>query len=375
MSGRPPQRVLGPRPGTCPVERGTHARLTEVGRASATLDGASSTDLALRARVATDRRMSDDWRCAGLQSAGVTTLDRAYALAASQFGLASRSQLLAAGLTAGALDHRVRVREWTVPLAGVYDLHAPLRDDGLPWEALLMSAQLAHPGECAAVLATAGRLRGLPYCSDGGIDVRVPPGLEQVQRPGIRFHTWKVWPRDIVRDGPFLVTVPVRTVADLLLRRGRDQGVAILDAALHLGLITLEDLTTVAAIMGGRRGCRRARTYLPLTAIGAQSPLETKVRLIAVDAGHPPDGLQVPLLDDAGRVIGYGDLGWKTRDGWLIAECDGIGPHSLPNALAHDRRRQNELLLQPGVTIVRFTWPDTESPAYVVSVIRRALTH
>lgn len=304
----------------------------------------------------------------------MATPDPTSVLAESQFGLASRSQLLAAGLTAGALDHRVRTRQWTVPFEGVYDLHAAVRGDHLPWESMLMASQLAHPGECAAVLATAGRLWQLPYCGDRGIDVRVPPGLEQRQRPAIRFHTWKVWPTDIVMCGPFLATTPVRTVADLLLRRGREHGVAILDAALHRGLIGLEDVPTIAAIMGGRRGCRRARTYLTMTAIGAQSPLETRVRLSAVDAGYPPDALQVPILDDDGRVIGYGDIGWKTRQGWLIAECDGIGPHSVPIALAHDRRRQNEFLLRPGVSVVRFTWADSESPGYIASVIRRALT-
>jgi hypothetical protein len=159
----------------------------------------------------------------------------------------------------------------------------------------------------------------------------------------------------------------------LLLRRGRVHGVAILDSAIHLGLIGAGDLATIAAIMGGRRGCRRARTYLTMTAVGAQSPLETRVRLIAVDAGLPPDGLQVPVHDHSGRVIGYGDIGWRTPRGWLIAECDGIGPHSLPGALAHDRRRQNEMLQQPGVSIVRFTWTDADSPAYVVGMIRRGL--
>jgi hypothetical protein len=303
----------------------------------------------------------------------MTTIARAYALAEDQFGLAGRSQLLASGVSAGTISHHVRSRDWSVPLSGVYDLHAPIRDDHLPWDALLMAAQLAHPGEGAAVLGTGGRLWSLPDCNDRGIDVRVRPGLEQVQRPGIRFHTWAVWPTDIVRHGPFLTTSPIRTIADLLLRRPRDQGVAILDAGLHRGLITPADFDTIAAIMGGRRGCRRARTCLPMAAIGAESPLETRIRLISADAGMPPDALQVPVHDDAGLLIGYGDIGWRTSRGWLIVECDGIGPHSLPSALAHDRRRQNELLLRPGIDVIRFTWSDADVPAYVVSVLRRAL--
>jgi hypothetical protein len=299
---------------------------------------------------------------------------RAHALAETQHGVASRAQVLALGISEGRISHQVRTGMWDVILPGTYDLHARLRDGDVPWRSRLIAAQLAHPGQCAAVLPTAGRLWGLPYTRDRLVHVAVRPGLEQVQRPGYRFHTWQVPPLDIVRKDGLLITSPARTVADLLLIRGREQGVATLDAAVHLGLIDPErDVRVIAAIMGGRRGVRRARTYLDQFAVGAQSPLETRIRLIATDAGMPPDGLQVPIYDDAGALLGYGDIGWRTRRGWLIAECDGEGVHALPSALLHDRHRQNEFLLRPGVGVVRFTWADSESPAYVVSVLRRAL--
>ena len=302
------------------------------------------------------------------------SLLRAHALAESQEGIASRRQLLALGLSEGVISHQLRRGTWRTVLPAVYDLHAPLRDGTAPWRARLVAAQLAHPGQCPAVLATAGRIWGLPYCRDRLVHVRVRPGLEQVQRPGIRFHTWDVLPRDIQRHEGFWVTTPVRTVADLLLRRNREQGVAVLDAAAHLGLIDPDtDPRVIAAIMGGRRGCVRARTYLTQFAVGAQSPLETRIRLIATDGGLPPDQLQVPVLDRDGILLGYGDIGWRTARGWLIAECDGRSAHEHPEALLHDRRRQNAFVLQPGIDVVRFTWADSESPSYVLGVLRRAL--
>ena len=303
-----------------------------------------------------------------------TPLSRAYALAESQFGVAARRQLLCLGMTEGAISHQVRVRAWSLAIPGVYDLYSSLRDGDLPWDSRLMAVQLAHPGEAAGAAPTAGRLWGLPYCQDRTVHVAVRPGLEQAQRPGVRFHTWQVRPDDVGMRGPFLVTSAVRTTADLMLMRGREQGVAILDAALHLGYLEPESgPRVIGAIIAGRRGCRRARSYLRDMAVGAQSPLETRIRLIASDAGLAPDTLQVPIVDPQGHVLAYGDIGWRTRRGWLIAECDGAAVHSLPPALLYDRRRQNEILLQPGFDVVRFTWGDSGRPGYVISVLRRAL--
>lgn len=303
-----------------------------------------------------------------------TLLLRAHALAETQFGMASRQQLMDLGLTSGSISHHLRCGAWSIAMEGVYDLLAPIRDQVVPWRSRLAAAQLAHPGRAVAVGPTAGRVRGLPYCRDALVHVAMPPGREQEQRPGYRFHTWAIEPLDIVRAGGFLVTSPVRTVADLLLMRGREQGVAILDAAVHTALIDpTRDPDVIGAIIGGRRHCRRARAHLREMTVGAQSPLETRIRLIACDAGLRPDALQVPIIDPRGHLLAYGDIGWRTRRGWLIAECDGAAVHSLPQALLHDRRRQNEILLQPGFDVVRFTWADSESPTYVVSVLRRAL--
>ena len=302
------------------------------------------------------------------------TLARAYALAERQFGTAARHQLLALGMTAGAISHQVRTRAWSATLPGVYDLHSPVRDGVVPWTTRLMAVQLAHPGQATAVIPTAGRIWDLPYCHDTSVHVAMRPGLEQEQRPGFRFHTWRIRADDLVVRGPFRVTSPVRTVADLILVRGREHAVAILDAALHLGFIDADTgPRVIGAIIGGRRGCRRARSYLRDMMVGAQSPLETRIRLIAVGAGLPPDALQVPIVNADGRVVAHGDIGWRTRRGWLIAECDGASVHSLPSALLHDRRRQNEILAQPGIEVVRFTWEDSTNPGYVISVLRRAL--
>ncbi len=83
----------------------------------------------------------------------------------------------------------------------------------------------------------------------------------------------------------------------------------------------------------------------------------------------------MPIVsDDHGALLGYGDMGWRLRDGtWLVAEADGRSVHELPEALLHDRRRQNAFLAGAGVSIVRFTWADCRTPSYIPGILRPLL--
>jgi hypothetical protein len=126
--------------------------------------------------------------------------------------------------------------------------------------------------------------------------------------------------------------------------------------------------------MARRRNCVAGRRHAEEARVGAQSPLETRVRLEAADAGLPPDGLQVPVFSSDGALLGYGDMGYRLPSGgWLIVEADGRSVHELPAALLHDRRRQNAFLGEPDISVVRFTWDDTRHRSYIPSVIRPIL--
>jgi very-short-patch-repair endonuclease len=94
----------------------------------------------------------------------------------------------------------------------------------------------------------------------------------------------------------------------------------ILDPADLRPYITLDELTARLREPGGR-GIRRARAALELVRIGAESPQETRLRLLARDAGLPEPLLQFELHDRRGRWIGAFDLAWP--EAALIAEYDG----------------------------------------------------
>jgi hypothetical protein len=144
----------------------------------------------------------------------------------------------------------------------------------------------------------------------------------------------------------------------------------VLDSALNRQLITADEFAQIPALIRGRRGAVAARRYLGEADGRAQSPLETRARLRCVDGNVPPDALQVDVRDPDGYLLGIGDLGWlKTK---VIAEADGAGPHGTPQAIFEDRQRQN-LFMNAGWIVLRFTWADTLRPDYIPYIVRQAI--
>jgi len=135
-------------------------------------------------------------------------------------------------------------------------------------------------------------------------------------------------------------------------------------------LIGADEFARIPALIRGRRGAVAARRYLAEADHRAQSPLETRARLRCVDGRVPPDVLQVDVRDDDGYLLGVGDLGWLAAR--VVAEADGAGVHGTPAAVFEDRRRQN-LFVNAGWRVLRFTWADTLRPDYIPYVVREAL--
>ncbi|MFI5100413.1 MAG: type IV toxin-antitoxin system AbiEi family antitoxin domain-containing protein [Actinomycetes bacterium] len=311
-------------------------------------------------------------------------LRRALDLARDQADVISRRQALGAGMTPAAVDWLLRQGTWAALLAGVYSVHAALY--GRVWTeqsfvTRLQASLLAHGPDCVAVMETAARIHRMPGLppDDGTIHLVRVPGGERHQQPGVRLHTRRLPASQIeVRSYETVraagVTSVLFTTADLARSMSRWDAVGMLDALLHEGRVCRSDLGGLDALVRGLRGARGARERVLLADGRAASPLETRVRLIATDAGMPPDRLQLPVLDRAGRLLGYGDMAWH-RPGrrTLIAEADGKLWHDAPSALYRDRARANDFSATDEVDVVRFTWEDTLRRSYIVSVLRTHL--
>jgi very-short-patch-repair endonuclease len=164
------------------------------------------------------------------------------------------------------------------------------------------------------------------------------------------------------------VTSPARTLADLVLSMARDDAVALVDAALFTRAVA--DTEEIRDAATGLHGYRRVDSWWSLVDGLAESPLETRLRLVLTDAGFAPEELQHTVRMD-GRPFARLDLAWPSRR--VCLEADGRDVHSQPDALYRDRHRQN-LLVAQGWTVLRATWQDLpENGGDVVEMVARAL--
>ncbi|MBI3691751.1 MAG: hypothetical protein HY239_14150, partial [Mycolicibacterium aromaticivorans] len=105
-----------------------------------------------------------------------------------------------------------------------------------------------------------------------------------------------------------VVTTPERTALDLARHLGRGEAVVHLDALAAATGIGPAAVLSLADRHPGARGIRRARNSVSLMDSGAQSPRESWLRLMLIDAGYPRPATQIPVSD--GYTTAFIDLGW-----------------------------------------------------------------
>jgi len=160
---------------------------------------------------------------------------------------------------------------------------------------------------------------------------------------------------DVVLVGGVPTTSPLRTAFDLARSRSLDEAVAGVDAMVHTCRLRVDAIARYAT--DGRmrwHGARRLPEVLSLAAAGAESPMETRLRLVLVRAGLPAPTLQHRVHDGWGRVVARLDLAYV--DARLGIDYDG-GCHWDPSAVRRDLRRQNALQAL-GWNLLRFTADD-----------------
>ncbi len=163
------------------------------------------------------------------------------------------------------------------------------------------------------------------------------------------------------------VTTPARTALDLACWHPSTTAVAALDALARATEFKMADVELLAARYRGRRGLERARVSLDLVDAGAQSPKETWLRLVLVQAGLPRPQTQIPVLDEFGGVMAYLDMGWE--DVKVAVEYDGDHHRSDRSQYNWDIRR-SERLQGCGWVVVRVVAGDR--PAEFLHRIRAA---
>ena len=143
--------------------------------------------------------------------------------------------------------------------------------------------------------------------------------------------------------------------------------VVAIDEALHRKLISDRQLELALGALAGRKGVARLRRALELSNSAAESPMETRLRLLIVRSGLPCPAAQMEITVN-GRFIARPDLLYVEER--LVIEFDG-GTHR--ERMIDDNRRQNRLV-SAGYTVLRFTSADIHRrPQAVVAEIRSQL--
>lgn len=105
------------------------------------------------------------------------------------------------------------------------------------------------------------------------------------------------------------VTSEERTAFDLARRGTLDDSIAKLDALANATDFKVDNVLELASRHRRTRGLRQLGKALDLVDAGAQSPRETWLRLLLINAGFPKPSTQIPVLDVDGYPRYFLDMG------------------------------------------------------------------
>ena len=257
----------------------------------------------------------------------------------------------------GAAFHRTRFGRYRVAIRP---------DDPI---GLLRAISAWLPGNAVFSGRTAAWLLGLSLSGAEPVEVTVPDASWVRPRPGLAVVRAHVEANEIDSKTDFPMTTITRTLTDLGRRAAITDAVVALDEALHRKMISRPNLDLAMGALTRAKGVARLRRALELSNSAAESPMETRLRLLIVLSGLPSPAVQVEVSVN-GQFIARPDLIYVEER--LVIEFDG-GTHR--DRMVDDNRRQNRLVTA-GYTVLRFASADIHRrPDAVVAEIRSQLAH
>ncbi len=201
-------------------------------------------------------------------------------------------------------------------------------------------------GVISGVAASA--LHGARWVDDDAVIELNWPGRKAP--PGVKARNETLLDAEITSRAGVSVTSIPRTAFDLARRGPAGQAVERLDALAAVTNFAVQDVLDIAANHPHVKGLQRVRGLLEQVDAGAQSPRETWLRLLLIEAGLPRPETQIPVP----RLDGYShyflDMGW--RDVMVAVEYDGE-QHRVDRNVYRDDLARSEYIAHVGWRRIR----------------------
>ncbi|MCB9416888.1 MAG: hypothetical protein H6522_06815 [Mycolicibacterium sp.] len=201
-------------------------------------------------------------------------------------------------------------------------------------------------GVISGVAASA--LHGARWVDDDAVIELNWPGRKSP--PGVKARNETLLDAEISSRAGVSVTSIPRTAFDLARRGPTGQAVERLDALAAVTNFAVEDVLDIAESHPHVKGLQRVRGLLEQVDAGAQSPRETWLRLLLIEAGLPRPETQIPVP----RLDGYShyflDMGW--RDVMVAVEYDGE-QHRVDRNIYRDDLARSEYIAHVGWRRIR----------------------
>lgn len=278
--------------------------------------------------------------------------------------LVSRTELLSCGVH----PRRLASPEFLRPLPG-YSMRADAPADLHRIAAVL--AEKVLPGAVVSH-ASAAELLGWPvplrlaHERTGVLHCRVP--REDRRSAGRRVRVHRRAPRTVARFRGVPVSSDLEVLCDLAAVLTMPELTACIDhlvGPLHIGpRVRLDDVRERSGEIAGLHGAPAVRRAMALARERVESPQETKLRLLLVDAGFPEPAIDVHIWAPGAHRPYRLDLVYRRE--MVAIEYDGDWHRTDRGRFERDRRK-DDVLHEYGWRVVRVTARDLHDPAALVA--------
>lgn len=204
---------------------------------------------------------------------------------------------------------------------------------------------------------------------DAPAEVTVPH-RGQRSPDGLIVHRARLSPCEITEVQGLKVTSPARTAYDLARRGDLVERVVAVDRLANVHRFDPDLLLDFVARHRGARGNDLVSCVLAHADRRAGSPMETRLRMLIVQAGLPKPQVQWVVQDERTRTALWLDLAWPDR--MIGIEYEGEG-HTEPDRVLRDIGRYTGLV-DMGWRIYRYTKREIlRRPELIIAQLVRAL--